>query len=229
MGNRWLWIAIGVIGIAGYWGVGYVMAPNGGDAEFQQMLASMQQVKSFRGTYIDSPSTQHLGRLWEVDCNRGILHQQSQDYSQASATSPFAIQDDKLLIGSDQMYTRGSDGSWEKHEYKAKVYSASWYCDNIAQGTIRDLMPDVRRMLRSAMIGKGDKKTVNGVRCQEWQFTMKSSTSGEKGSVCVGLEDHLPYEMIVEGAQYSYSDYNRPIQFDAPESVLQAASSTGSN
>ncbi len=219
------------MGVIAYWGVGYVVSPNGGDAEFQKMLESMKQVKSFRGTYIDSPSSaQHSGRLWEVDCYRGIVHQQSRDYSQTSATSPFEIKEDKLLVGSDQIYTRGSDGSWEKHEYKPKVYSASWYCDNIAQGTIRDLMPDVRRMLRSAMIGKGDKKTVNGVRCQEWQFTMKSSTSGEKGSVCVGLEDHLPYEMIVEGAQYSYSDYNRPIQFDAPESVLQAASSTaGSN
>jgi hypothetical protein len=230
MGNRWLWIAIAVIGMAGYWGVGYVVSPNGGDAEFQKMLESMEQVKSFRGTYIDSPSSAHLGRLWEVDCNRGIVHQQSHDYSQASANSSFEIKEDKLLLGSDQMYTRGSDGSWEKHEYKAKVYSASWYCDNIAQGTVRDLMPDVRRMLRSAMIGKADKKTVNGVRCQDWQFTMKSSTSGEKGSVCIGLEDHLPYEMIVEGAQYSYSDYNRPIQFDAPESILQTASSTaGSN
>jgi len=218
------------MGMIAYWGVGYVVSPNGGDAEFQKMLESMKQVKSFRGTYIDSPSSaQHSGRLWEVDCYRGIVHQQSRD-SQPGATSPFVITEDKLLVGSDQMYTRGSDGSWEKHEYRSKVYSASWYCDNIAQGSIRDLMPDVRRMLRSAMIGKGDKKTVNGVRCQEWQFTMKSSTSGEKGSVCVGLEDHLPYEMIVEGAQYSYSDYNHPIQFDAPESVLQTASSTtGSN
>jgi hypothetical protein len=231
MGNRWLWIGIAVIGIFGYWGVGYVVAPNGGDAEFQKMLESMEQVKSFRGTYADSPSsTQHFGRLWEVDCNRGIVHHQSRDYSQAGANSPFAIEEDKLLIGSDQMYTHSSDGSWEKHEYKAKVFSASWYCDNIAQGTVRDLMPDVRRMLRSAMIGKADKKTVNGVRCQDWQFTMKSSTSGEKGSVCIGLEDHLPYEMIVEGNQYFYSDYNRPIQFDAPEYILQTASSTaGSN
>jgi hypothetical protein len=129
-------------------------------------------------------------------------------------------------VGADLLYTRGSDGSWEKHEYKPKVYSGAWYCDNIAQGTLRDLLPDVRRMLRSAMIGKADKKTVNGVRCQEWEFHMKSSTSGEQGKVCVGLEDHLPYQMITEGGQFSYSDYNRPIQFDAPEEVLQATGST---
>jgi hypothetical protein len=60
---------------------------------------------------------------------------------------------------------------------------------------------------------------------------MKSSYSGQKGSVCIGLEDHLPHEMTTDdGGRYSYSDFNQPIQFDAPEAVLQAASSTdGSN
>jgi hypothetical protein len=230
MGNR-LWI--GAILLAGmfFWAVGYVVAPNSGDAEFQKMLEAMKQVKSFRGTYIESmANTQHSERLWEVDCNRGIVHMQSQDL-QTSADTPLQITEDKFLVGSDQMYTRTSDGSWEKTRYTAKVYSAGWYCDNLAQGTVRDLLPDVRSMLRSAMIGKGDKKTVNGVRCQDWQFAMKSAISGQKGSVCVGLEDHLPYEMTTDnGGHYSYSDYNRPIQFDAPEAVLQSVSSTdGSN
>ena len=60
---------------------------------------------------------------------------------------------------------------------------------------------------------------------------MHSATSGQRGSVCIGLEDHLPHEMTTDdGGHYSYTDYNRPTQFDAPEAVLQAASSTaGSN
>jgi hypothetical protein len=141
------------------------------------------------------------------------------------------MKDDEFLVGSDQKYTHKSDGSWEKTKYTAAAYSASWYCDNIAQASVRDLLPDVRDMLRHAMIGKGDQKTVNGVRCQDWTFVMKSSYSGKKGSVCIGLEDHLPHEMIIDnGGQYSYSNYNQPIQFDAPETVLQAASAgDGSN
>ena len=35
--------------------------------------------------------------------------------------------------------------------------------------------------------------------------------------------------MTMEGAHYSYSDYNKPIEFEAPEAVLQPASSTGSS
>jgi hypothetical protein len=46
--------------------------------------------------------------------------------------------------------------------------------------------------------------------------------------MCIGLDDHLPYEMTMkDGGHYSYSDYNRPIQFEVPEAVLQPASSTG--
>ena len=45
--------------------------------------------------------------------------------------------------------------------------------------------------------------------------------------MCIGLDDHLPYELTMEnGGHYSYSDYNRPIQFDVPDAVLQTASST---
>ena len=43
--------------------------------------------------------------------------------------------------------------------------------------------------------------------------------------MCIGLEDHLPYEMTVEDAgRYTYTDYNRPLQIDAPDFVLQSAS-----
>ena len=229
MGNR-LWVVV-ILLVAGiiFWGVGYAVNPNRGDAEFQKMLESMKQVKSFRGEYVANlPGNQLSGRLWEVDCSRGmgIVHQQSHD-SQTGANPPFEMKQDELLVGYDR-FTRESDGSWRKTGDTHVLYSGKWYCDNVAQGTVRDLLPDVRAMLRSAMIGKGDKKTVNGVRCQDWKFAMKSSTSGQEGSVCVGLEDHLPYEMTTEGGgNYSYSDYNRPIQFDVPEAVLQTASSTG--
>ncbi|HYA22509.1 MAG TPA: hypothetical protein VEF05_00020 [Terriglobales bacterium] len=225
--SKSFWIGAILLAGAFFWGVGYVVSPNSGDTEFQKMLEAMKQVKCFRGVYVGSAaSTQHSERLWEVDCNRGILHKQSHEQTGAN---PVEMVDDEFLVGSDQKYTRNSDGSWEKTKYESKLYSASWYCDNLAQGTIRDLLPDVRAMLRSASIGKGDKKTVNGVRCQDWNFTMQSaSTQGLKGSVCIGLEDHLPYEMTRDnGDRYSYTDYNRSLQFDAPEDILQAAGSTG--
>jgi hypothetical protein len=199
-----------------YWGVGSMLSPNGGDAEFQKMLEATEHVKSFRGVYVDS--VQHSEKLWEVDCNRSVVHKRSQ-------SSPTGVKEDQLLVGLDR-YNHDPDGSWVKIADKHVQYSGSWYCDNLAQGTLRDLLPDARSMLRNAMIGKADKKTVNGVRCQDWEFAMKSRNSGEKGTVCIGLEDHLPYEMTTEsGGHYSYSDYNQPIRFEASESILQSASS----
>ncbi len=233
MGNsRWLWIGASLLAAgAVFWGVGQAVNPGSGETEFQRTLESMKQVKSFRGAYIESrSSTQHSERLWEVDCTRSVVHQQSHDL-QTNTDPPFEMKEDELLVG-EQRYTRDSNGSWESAGHAGPLYSGKWYCDNIAQGTVRDLLPDILTMTRQALIARGDKKTVNGVRCREWKFAIRSTLSGtQQGSVCIGLDDHLPYEMTTEhGGRYSYSDYNRPIQIEAPEAVLQPASSTdGSN
>jgi|SRR5579859_272777 len=226
----WVGVILVVLGLLTFWGVGYVLKGDGGDAEFQKMLEATKQVKSFRGVFVGStPTTQHSERLWEVDCNRGIIHQQSSELPNG-ATPGTEMKEDKFLVGVDR-YVRQRDGSWQKSGDTHVMFSGQWYCENLAQATLRDLLPDTRAMLRNAMIGKGDAKTVNGVRCQDWGFVMKSANSGAKGTVCVGLDDHLPYEMTIEnGGRYSYSDYNRPIEFEAPDAVLQAATATeGSN
>ncbi len=228
MGKR-RWFSIGVClltaGIV-FWGVGQAVNPSSGDTEFKQTLESMKQVKSFRGAYIESASgAQRSERLWEVDCNRMIVHQQSHD-SQANTDAPFEMKEDELLVG-EQRYARTSDGSWENNGYAGERGSAKWYCDNIARGTVRDLLPDMYTMISHAMTEKGDKKTVNGVRCREWKFAVRTAVFSEGGSICIGLDDHLPYEMTTKsGGHYSYSDYNQPIPIDAPEAVLQPASST---
>jgi hypothetical protein len=229
--RRWLWIGACLVAAgAVFWGVGQAVNPSSGDTEFKKTLEAIKQVKSFRGVYTESASgTQHSERLWEVDCNRVVVHQQSHD-SQANTDSPFEMKQDELLVG-EQRYSHAGDGAWENSGYAGERGSAKWYCDNLARGTARDLLPDMYTLVSHAMTEKGDKKTVNGVRCREWKFSVRTYTLAEDGSMCIGLDDHLPYEMTVKnGGHYSYSDYNRPIQFDVPEAVLQPASATsGSN
>ena len=215
MKGFWI-VAMLLIGGLLFWGLGSFFGPSG-DAEFQKMLEASEHVKSFRGVDVDS--TKHVEKLWEVDCTRNVVHKRSQ-----TSTDPVEVNEDQLLVGIDR-YNHDPDGSWVKIADKHVMYSGQWYCDNLAQGTLRDLLPDARAMLRNAMIGKADKKTVNGVRCQDWEYAMKSRNTGEKGTICIGLEDHLPYEMTTDGgARYSFSDYNRPIQFEVSESILQSAS-----
>jgi hypothetical protein len=225
--RRWLWIGASLLGAGAiFWGVGQAVNPSSGDTEFQKTLEAMKQVKSFRGAYLENASSiQHSERLWEVDCNRVIVHQQSHD-SQSNGDAPSENRGDELLVG-DQRYTRDNAGSWENIGYAGDRYSAKWYCDNIARGTVRDLLPDIRTMIGHAITEKDDKKTVNGVRCREWKFDVRTVLSSQKGSMCIGVDDHLPYELTMDGGRYSYSDYNQPIQIEAPDAVLQPASSTG--
>ncbi len=130
-------------------------------------------------------------------------------------------------------YDRQSDGSWGAIALRGRRHSAKWYCSNLAQGTDSNLFPQIATMIKRGILQKGDKKTVNGVRCREWLVTMKGGTSGlEHDTVCLGLEDHLPYEMTVDWprSRSYFSDYNAPIQLDLPEAAVQPASSNhGSN
>jgi len=226
--HRWLWIGACLLTAGAiFWGVGQAVGPSSGDTEFRKTLESMQQVKSFRGTYSEStPGTQHSERLWEVDCNRVIVHLQSHE-ALTNTDSAFEAKEEELSVG-EERYRRDSNGSWENAgKLLGDQYSAKWYCDSLARG---DLLPDIPTLLSHGVSEKGDKKTVNGVRCREWKFAIVTPLSSRHGSICIGLDDHLPYELTKDGGRYSYSDYNRPIQFEVPEAVPQPVSSTdGSN
>jgi len=227
--SRWFWTGATLLLAGGiFWAVDQAVSPSSGDVEFKKAAESIKQVKSFRGMYVDSASsTQHSERLWEVDCNRNIVHQQSRDLQINSDSDP-EMKEDELLVG-ELRYRHDSSGSWEN--LGPATFSGTWYCETIAKGAPRDLLPDLLTMTRTGWFEKGDKKMVNGVSCREWKYDVRTSISVRKGSMCIGVNDHLPYEMTPEnGGRYSYSDYNRPIPFEAPEAVLQSASSTeGSN
>ena len=169
--------------------------------------------------------------LWEVDCNRGLVHHQMH-MVMTSPNNQGDINRGELYAGGRE-YDRQSDGSWATPQYGSANYGANSYCKSLAQGTDSNLLPQIATMIKRGVLTKGDKKTVNGVRCREWMITMKGGYSGlEHDTVCLGMEDHLPYEMTVdwENSRTSFSDYNTPIQMDVPEAALQPASATsGSN
>jgi len=224
------WIGIGVcLAFAAFvfYGVGWGVGSSSGDEEFKKSLDAMKQVKSFRGVFTATGSGMHSERLWEVDCSRMILHQQSQN--QGGGDSGFDMKDDELLVG-DVRYIREGDGGWQNTGYAGDRSSAKWHCDRVAQGIDSDLLPDMLTMIRHAISEKGDKKTMNGVQCRVWKFAQRTALAGQGGSICIGVDDHLPYELTMDGGRYTYSDYNRPIEFEAPEAVLQQASAvSGSN
>jgi hypothetical protein len=232
MGNRyWFWVLVrlGVGAAIVAWAASY-LGTGSGEKEFQKTLDAMKQVHSFRVALAANPGTQHNQMLWEVDCNRDLFHYQWQVSD--SSRPEMGMSRDELHVA-NQEFDRQSDGAWSQPKYAIGGRGAKWYCSNLAQGSDSYLLPPIATMIKRGILQKGDKKIVNGVRCREWLIAMKGAPNGlEHDTVCIGLKDYLPYEMTVdwEQARSSFSDYNSPIQFDAPEAVLQpAGASNGAN
>jgi hypothetical protein len=234
MGGRyWLWLgarlAVGFAIVA--WAFSYVGTGNG-EKEFQKTLDAMKQVRSFRAaTTASQRETQHHELQWEVDCSRDILHFKRHlvDTSTDPATD---FQQDQLIV-SGREYDRQGDGAWARpNRYGGPSFTARGYCNALLQGVDSNILPQIYTMIQRGVLEKGDKKTVNGVRCREWLVTLRGGPSRlEHDTVCIGLKDHLPYEMTVdwEHARTTFSDYNKPLQFDLPDTELQAASTSGSS
>jgi hypothetical protein len=131
---------------------------------------------------------------------------------------------EELHVGA-VVYEHKADDSWGG-QYDGAI-TPQVVCQTLAQGTNSALLPNIATMIKRGIIEKGDKKTVNDVRCREWKVTMKGGPGGmEHDTVCLGLDDHLPYEMTVdwEHSRATYSDYNGSFQLDLPAAVLQSAS-----
>jgi hypothetical protein len=230
MGGRyWLWLgarlAVGFAIIA--WALSYVGSGNG-EKEFRTTLDAMRQVRSFRVTMTSGQAeAQHQDLLWEVDCNRDILHFK-QHVVDPSRDPGIDFQQDYIMMAGRE-YDRQEDGSWSQPRTYAATYSAKGYCSLLRQGVDSNVLPQIYTMLDRGVLQKGSKKTVNGVRCREWQVTLKGATAGfEHDTVCIGIEDHLPYELSTDWnhSHAVYSDYNSVIALDAPEAEAQQAAAS---
>src|SRR5579859_1302583 len=229
MGDRyWMWMGVRLfvgVAIVG-WAVSY-LGTGSAEKEFQKTLDAMKQVHSFRAVLAANPGTQRNEMLWEVDCGRDVLHYEMH-VEDTSSEHPSDMTMEEMHVGGKE-YLRQKDGSWTLNRGYGG-HPAKGYCTLLAQGADSNLLPKIASMIKRGILQKGDKKTVNGVRCREWLVTMKGAPSGlEHDTVCLGLDDHLPYEMTVdwERSRLSYSDYNAPIQFDLPEAAVQPANAPG--
>jgi len=231
IGDRyWVWLvvrlAVGIAIVA--WAATYLL-PGSGEKEFQKALDAMKQVHSFRVASTATPGAQHNEMLWEVDCTHDLMHYRW--HLTDTADPEREMTRDEVHVAT-QEFDRQSDGSWSKARF-AGGHAASWYCGTLAQGNENGLLPRIATMKRRGILQEGDKKTVNGVHCREWLVTMKGAPGGlEHDTVCLGLEDHLPYEMTVDWqySRSSFSDYNAAVSFDIPEAAIRPASAvTGSN
>jgi len=236
MGGRyWFWMGARLVAaiVLVAWVASY-MGTGSGEKEFQKTLDAMKQVHSFRVASSATPYTQHNDLLWEVDCTRNLVHRQ-EHYVNTCTDPPDCTQQTDLsreeMDWAVYEYVRQTDGSWAGARHPAGNQTQH-LCGRLREGEDSGLLPPIATMIKRGIIQKGDKKTVNGVRCREWLVTLKGGPGGlEHDTLCLGLDDHLPYEMTVdwERSRTSFSDYNAAIQFDLPGEVVRATSASGSN
>lgn len=218
-------VVLGVIvaGAAIYMGTG------SGEKEFQKTLEAMKQVHSFRVAFAEIPEQgAHNDKSWDVDCGRDLVHYQGHMVA-TGGDNPHDFTQDQISVGNRNFEHRPDDSWTPMTIIPYNLAPAKFFCGNLERGRDTNILPSIATMIKRGILQKGDKKTVNGVRCREWLVAMKGGRTGmEHDTVCLGLDDHLPYELTVdwENSHSTFSDYNAPISFDLPEAAVQPASAT---
>jgi hypothetical protein len=226
--RHWLWlgarlvVALAMVG----WAASYLFPGGSGEKEFQRSLDAMKQVRSVRVvTAADATPTQHIEMSWELVCAQNALHYKWH-LMESDPDKAADISQEELHVG-NVSYEHTQDDSWKPGISAIGSANPSGICRMLAEGAESRVLPDLATMIKRAIIQKGGKKSVNGVRCREWKVTMKGGPGGlEHDTVCLGLDDHLPYEMTGDWqhSRTTYSDYNASFQLELPAALLQSAS-----
>ena len=230
-GRYWAWLGVrlivGVVLVG--WAFSY-LSPGGGsgEKEFQRSLNALQKVQRVRIALItDEAPTQHSEMLWEVSCPQDAYHYKWHMVD-SSTTTNNEISRDEMHVGNIE-YDRQSDDSWLRAKYPDGLNPKN-LCSRLNQGGDDGMMPAIATMIKRGILQKGDKKTVGGVRCREWHVTIKAGRGLEHDTVCLGMDDHLPYEMTVDSRHLraAYSDYNS-LPLTLPDAAVQPASASSSS
>lgn len=229
----WLWlgarliVALAIVG----WAASYLFPSGNGAEEFQRSLEAMKQVGSVRvATIADATPTEHIEMSWELVCAQNALHYKWH-LVESDPERAADISQEEIHVG-NVSYVHAEDDSWKAGISAIGSANPEGICRMLALGTDSRVLPDLSAMIKRAIIQKGEKKSVNGVRCREWKVTMKGGPTGfEHDTVCLGLDDHLPYEMTGDWqhSRSTYSDYNASFQLELPNGLLHSASAVSNS
>lgn len=163
-----------------------------GADEVLRVASAWSRVKSFRIKSDTTGNGQFLGEFVLPDRSHFTITANSQTI-------------EVIRIGPDT-YTK-INGQWTKQP-------------GVASAITTDPVKLVSDFSASQQAGKkvtkGHTKTVNGVQCQDWIIT--SASGANESSICIGLQDQLPYQASSANgkAVVDFYDYNAPITINPP-------------
>jgi hypothetical protein len=205
----------------------WAVSPNGGgEKEFARAKQALRSVRSYKYQMIaDSKGQQYHEGSGEMDCQNGD-HTTLHIVNTSDPDHPFDQTTEEIHV-TGKGYSRTGEAPWIQMRYMGMAPpDPKNECQMLAAGRAVSSFPDYDALIKRAMIGKGDKKTVNGVRCREWKAVIPHGTNSmpDSTTVCLGLDDHLPYEVHEPyGVHLTYRDFNVPVQIEEPEVVAVAS------
>ena len=132
----------------------------------------MKQVRAVRvATVADATNTEHIEMSWELVCAQDAFrykwHLVESDPDKAAD-----INQEEIHVGTTS-YEHRPDDSW-KPGISSMIDEPKRHLQKARQGTDSRVLPDLAAdCSMRGIIQKGDKKTVNGIRCREWNVTIK--------------------------------------------------------
>jgi hypothetical protein len=224
---RGLW-SLGITGLlliafAVYW-----LSPPSGEQEFGRAVEAMKLLRSYRYSSTTAPRpTRHTETHGEMNCSQAALHQVVHVVDQELKPSDFVEETVRLNSGTFQ---RNDEGTWTRRTLSEGWEKPEQLCAKLGSGIDIPFFPDMSRMQRNGIFEHGEKKTLNGVTCRLWKVGVTEYGSGlEHRTVCLGENDHLPYEVTsdYDQSRTTFSDYNTALE--VPEPPATVAADGGSN
>lgn len=193
-----------------------------GNTEIQRTIDARKNVKSFRmKTLLQLHPGRPLETIVEVSCP------DRERFTTTIGDKAFHA----VRIGS-KAYTEQQNGTWSVQDTPAQGWApcgdnpgepAPWAVMN--EG--RDPSSVLARMLESSEITRGAFVGTDAGNCRQWTMSVKlpdgashgHGASGLQYTVCIDPSRHLPVAVVMGsgGMVTTYSDWNKPIQIDAPK------------
>ncbi len=182
--------------------------PNVGEREFRRAQEAMRKARSWRQVQY-SPSMQMEA---EISCpDAGHWSTRITTENGAASANEF------IVLGPDAYARHGSpqqemEPAWQRSSGEPMRLP----CRQLAQEGRGGDLPDFDRLIRTAMISKGDTEIIGGVKCRNWKAQVipgrYRGMPTEDYVICIGTEDHLPRRVN----QRFFFDWNTAIRIEAP-------------
>ena len=193
-----------------------------GATEIQRTIEARKDVKSFRmKTVLQLHPGHPLETIVEVSCP------DRERFTTSIGDRAFHA----VRIGG-KAYTEQQNGTWSVQDTPAEGWApcgdnpgepAPWAVMN--EG--RDPSSVLAKLLGNSEITRGAFVSTDAGNCREWTMSVKLPGGTEHGhgasglhyTVCIDPSRHLPVAVVMGGGGMSttYSDWNQPIQIDAPK------------